>query len=126
MVGVTRRRVRSDGGAERQPVSKADASRLQTWCCWVIARRDRQVDRSLTHSCTATRLGHLDLFKVTQVRGQIEDGEVAHFQAGLKVGFRVEDGQRGCSAHRDRVKRRSTIVANDAQRSEDISSCDDY
>jgi hypothetical protein len=25
------------------------------------------------------------------VRGQITDGEVAHYQVGLKVGFRLED-----------------------------------
>ncbi|MFD0690406.1 dodecin [Actinomadura fibrosa] len=37
-------------------------------------------------------LRHLDWFEVTEVRGQIEDGEVAHFQVTLKVGFRLEDG----------------------------------
>ncbi|HTT54779.1 MAG TPA: dodecin [Streptosporangiaceae bacterium] len=36
-------------------------------------------------------LRHLDWFEVTEVRGQIQDGEVAHFQVGLKVGFRLED-----------------------------------
>ena len=36
-------------------------------------------------------LRHLDWFEVTQVRGQIVDGEIAHFQVGLKVGFRLED-----------------------------------
>lgn len=36
-------------------------------------------------------LRHLDWFEVTQIRGQIEDGQVAHFQVGLKVGFRLED-----------------------------------
>ncbi|WP_242910300.1 dodecin [Actinomadura terrae] len=39
----------------------------------------------------ARTLRHLDWFEVTQVRGQIENGEVAHFQVGLKVGFRLED-----------------------------------
>ena len=34
---------------------------------------------------------HLDWFEITQVRGQIVDGDVAHFQVGLKVGFRLED-----------------------------------
>ncbi|WP_129843289.1 dodecin [Streptomyces sp. RFCAC02] len=33
----------------------------------------------------------LEWFEVTQVRGHIEDGRVAHFQVGLKVGFRLED-----------------------------------
>jgi dodecin len=39
----------------------------------------------------AQTLRHLDWFEVTQIRGQIVDGEVAHFQVGLKVGFRLED-----------------------------------
>lgn len=37
-------------------------------------------------------LRHLDWFEVTQIRGQIVDDEIAHFQVGLKVGFRLEDG----------------------------------
>ena len=36
-------------------------------------------------------LRHLDWFEVIQIRGQIVDGEVAHYQVGLKVGFRLED-----------------------------------
>ncbi|NGO74301.1 dodecin domain-containing protein [Streptomyces sp. YC504] len=35
----------------------------------------------------------LDWFEVTQVRGHIENGEIAHFQVGLKVGFRLEDDE---------------------------------
>jgi flavin-binding protein dodecin len=35
-------------------------------------------------------LRNLEWFEVTEVRGQIVDGEVAHFQVGLKVGFRLE------------------------------------
>jgi dodecin len=34
----------------------------------------------------------LDWFEVTQVRGQIQDSEAAHWQVGLKVGFRIEEG----------------------------------
>ena len=33
---------------------------------------------------------NLDWFEVTQVRGQIVDGQVEHWQVGLKVGFRLE------------------------------------
>jgi dodecin len=40
----------------------------------------------------ARTLRHLDWFEVTQVRGQLEDGGIAHFQVCLKVGFRLEDG----------------------------------
>ena len=36
-------------------------------------------------------LRHLDWFEVTQVRGQVKDGDVEHFKVGLKVGFRLED-----------------------------------
>ncbi|GAB3675938.1 dodecin family protein [Actinocorallia lasiicapitis] len=36
-------------------------------------------------------LRNLDWFEATEVRGHIEDGEIAHFQVTLKVGFRLED-----------------------------------
>ena len=36
-------------------------------------------------------LRYIDWFEVTQVRGYAKDGEVEHFQVGLKVGFRLED-----------------------------------
>lgn len=36
-------------------------------------------------------LRHLDWFEVVQVRGQVKDGAVQHFQVGMKVGFRLED-----------------------------------
>ncbi|KNB53770.1 dodecin [Streptomyces caatingaensis] len=36
-------------------------------------------------------LRELDWFEVTQVRGHLEDGRIAHVQVGLKVGFRLED-----------------------------------
>ncbi|AEM83480.1 dodecin [Streptomyces violaceusniger] len=36
-------------------------------------------------------LRNLDWFEVGQVRGHIEDGRIAHYQVGLKVGFRLED-----------------------------------
>jgi flavin-binding protein dodecin len=33
---------------------------------------------------------NLDWFEVMSVRGQINDGQVAHFQVQMKVGFRIE------------------------------------
>jgi flavin-binding protein dodecin len=36
-------------------------------------------------------LRNLEWFEVTEIRGQIADGQVAHFQVGMKVGFRLED-----------------------------------
>ena len=34
---------------------------------------------------------NLDWFEVTEVRGHIENGAIAHYQVGLKLGFRLED-----------------------------------
>ncbi|GAA0458802.1 dodecin [Streptomyces olivaceiscleroticus] len=36
-------------------------------------------------------LRNMDWFEVTQVRGHLVDGEIEHYQVGLKVGFRLED-----------------------------------
>ncbi|MGO4534416.1 dodecin [Leifsonia sp. 2MCAF36] len=33
----------------------------------------------------------IDWFEVTDTRGEVEDGRVAHFQVTLKVGFRLEE-----------------------------------
>lgn len=33
----------------------------------------------------------LDWFEVTNVRGHLEDGAIAHFQVTVKVGFRIEE-----------------------------------
>jgi dodecin len=46
--------------------------------------------RSAVRRAAAT-LRHVDWFEVSEIRGQIADGEVAHFQVGLKIGFRLED-----------------------------------
>jgi flavin-binding protein dodecin len=42
-------------------------------------------------SRAAQTLRGLDWFEVQSVRGELEDGQVAHFQVTLKVGFRLED-----------------------------------
>nr|WP_153440717.1 dodecin [Sinorhizobium terangae] len=34
---------------------------------------------------------NLDWFEVDQIRGQIVNGEVAHYQVVMKVGFRLDD-----------------------------------
>ena len=34
---------------------------------------------------------HLDWFEVVETRGHILDGQVAHYQVTIKVGFRIED-----------------------------------
>jgi len=33
---------------------------------------------------------NIEWFEVTEIRGHVQDGEVAHFQVGVKLGFRLE------------------------------------
>ncbi|HLS74127.1 MAG TPA: dodecin [Actinomycetaceae bacterium] len=40
----------------------------------------------------ATTLRNLDWFEVTEIRGHLDQGRVQHVQVGLKVGFRLDDG----------------------------------
>ncbi|PXW35912.1 dodecin [Nocardia sp. 348MFTsu5.1] len=36
-------------------------------------------------------LRHIDWFEVVDTRGHVENGEIAHFQVTLKIGFKIED-----------------------------------
>jgi flavin-binding protein dodecin len=51
------------------------------------------IDQAIRNAISraSTTLRRLDWFEVTQVRGQVKDGEVEHFQVSMKVGFRLED-----------------------------------
>ncbi|MEW2635497.1 dodecin [Streptomyces sp. NPDC048389] len=51
---------------------------------------DQAVRNGITRASQTLR--GLDWFEVTQVRGHIVDGQIEHYQVGLKVGFRLEDG----------------------------------
>jgi dodecin len=43
---------------------------------------------------TANRtVRNLDWFEVTEIRGHIEEGEIGHFQVGLKIGFRIDEDE---------------------------------
>jgi flavin-binding protein dodecin len=39
----------------------------------------------------AKTLRHLEWFEVSEIRGHVQDGKVAHYQVALKVGFRIEE-----------------------------------
>ncbi|HLI25200.1 MAG TPA: dodecin [Acidimicrobiales bacterium] len=39
----------------------------------------------------STTVRNLDWFELVSVRGHIEDGAVRHFQATLKIGFRLDE-----------------------------------
>lgn len=59
----------------------------------IVGTSTESVDQAVRNGIrrAAQTLRHLDWFEVTEIRGHIVDGEVAHFQVGMKVGFRLED-----------------------------------
>ncbi|GGO23636.1 hypothetical protein GCM10010116_47660 [Microbispora rosea subsp. aerata] len=61
----------------------------------IVGTSAESVDQAIRNGVrrAARTLRHLDWFEVTEVRGHIVDGEVAHFQVGMKVGFRLEDAE---------------------------------
>ncbi|MGV9454885.1 dodecin [Streptomyces sp. NPDC003635] len=59
----------------------------------IVGSSHEGVDQAIRNGIAraSQTLRNLDWFEVTQVRGQLENGEIAHWQVGLKVGFRLED-----------------------------------
>ena len=59
----------------------------------IVGTSESSVDEAIRNgiSRAAQTVRHMDWFEVTQIRGQIVDGAVEHFQVGMKVGFRLED-----------------------------------
>jgi flavin-binding protein dodecin len=59
----------------------------------IVGTSPEGIDQAIRNAIerASKTLRHLDWFEVTQVRGQVKDGSVEHFQVGLKVGFRLED-----------------------------------
>ncbi|GAA2665336.1 dodecin [Streptomyces vastus] len=61
----------------------------------IVGSSTEGVDQAIRNGIAraSQTLRHLDWFEVTEVRGQIENGQIEHYQVGLKVGFRLEDGE---------------------------------
>jgi dodecin len=59
----------------------------------IVGTSPEGVDQAIRNGIArASRtLRHVDWFEVTQVRGQVKDGAVEHYQVGIKLGFRLED-----------------------------------
>ncbi|MFP8886310.1 MULTISPECIES: dodecin [Streptomyces] len=58
----------------------------------IVGTSHEGVDQAIRNGITraSETLRNLDWFEVTQVRGNISDGRIEHYQVGLKVGFRLE------------------------------------
>ena len=61
----------------------------------IVGTSTQSLDDAIRNGITRAdkTLRNLDWFEVTQIRGHLEDGAVAHFQATMKVGFRLDDEQ---------------------------------
>ncbi|MDT0567757.1 dodecin family protein [Streptomyces sp. DSM 3412] len=61
----------------------------------IVGSSAESVDHAIRNGVAraAQTLRNLDWFEVTQVRGHIEDGQIAHYQVGLKVGFRLDEAE---------------------------------
>ncbi|HYZ22482.1 MAG TPA: dodecin [Rhodopila sp.] len=47
------------------------------------------IDNAMARAAKTIR--HLRWFEVVQMRGEVEDGEIQHYQVVMKVGFTMED-----------------------------------
>ncbi len=58
----------------------------------VVGSSTTSIDDAITTAVgrANTTVRGLDWFEVTEIRGHLEDGKVAHYQVGLKLGFRME------------------------------------
>ncbi len=59
----------------------------------IVGTSKEGVNQAITNGITRAgeTLRHLDWFEVTEIRGHLEEGRVAHYQVTLKIGFRLDD-----------------------------------
>jgi flavin-binding protein dodecin len=59
----------------------------------IVGSSPESVQQAIRNGVTRAgqTLHNVEWFEVTQIRGQVVDGEVEHFQVGLKVGFRLDE-----------------------------------
>ncbi|MER5936619.1 MULTISPECIES: dodecin [unclassified Streptomyces] len=53
------------------------------------------VDQAIRNGITraSQTLRNLDWFEVVEVRGQLDGGDIAHWQVTMKVGFRLDESE---------------------------------
>jgi dodecin len=59
----------------------------------IVGSSETSVDDAIRTAIrkAAQTVRNIEWFETQSIRGRVEDGDVAHFQVTLKVGFRVED-----------------------------------
>jgi flavin-binding protein dodecin len=89
--------------AVRSPTDSVDIHRDFVWrtvmsnhvyrLSEIVGSSETSVDDAIRRAIrkAAETVRNIDWFEVGQIRGHVEDGDVAHVQVVLKIGFRVED-----------------------------------
>jgi flavin-binding protein dodecin len=59
----------------------------------VVGSSPESIDEAIKHGVKTASgtVENMRWFEVGEIRGEIEDGRVAHFQVTMKVGFTIED-----------------------------------
>jgi flavin-binding protein dodecin len=59
----------------------------------IVGTSTTGIDDAISTAITraSSTLHGLDWFEVTEIRGHIEEGAIAHYQVTLKVGFRLDE-----------------------------------
>jgi flavin-binding protein dodecin len=59
----------------------------------IVGTSPEGIDTAISNGIAraAATIRNLDWFEVVSVRGEIEDGAVAHYQVTMKVGFKIEE-----------------------------------
>ncbi len=65
------------------------------------------IENAIARASKTTR--NLRWFEVTQMRGEIEDGKIRHYQVTMKVGFTLEDWLRSASVARGDLEQRNSL-----------------
>jgi flavin-binding protein dodecin len=86
--------------AEAEPQPEPPSNRIEIRMSDNVYRVTEIVGSSTTSSDDAIRtalsraaetLHNIDWFQVVETRGHVENGEIAHFQVTVKIGFKLED-----------------------------------
>lgn len=59
----------------------------------IVGTSESSIDDAITGAIARANktMRGLDWFEVTNIRGHLEEGRIAHVQVTVKVGFRIED-----------------------------------
>jgi dodecin len=59
----------------------------------IVGSSEKSLDEAIRGAVrrASQTLDEVEWFEVAEIRGHVENGEVAHFQVGLKVGFALAD-----------------------------------